>query len=64
MGREGGGVNALKDIAKPRSGKLGEVRDGRWTSLLDLRSSAGLIIAIMSPVLFTPEKECYTVLIL
>jgi hypothetical protein len=29
-----------------------------------LGTQAGLIIPIMSPVLFTPEKECYTVLIL
>jgi hypothetical protein len=28
------------------------------------RSRAGLIIAIMGPVLFTPERQCYTVLIL
>jgi hypothetical protein len=29
-----------------------------------LSALAGLIIAFMSPVRFTPEKECYTVLIL
>ena len=28
------------------------------------RSSAGVIIAFMSPVHFTPEKECYSVLFL
>jgi hypothetical protein len=27
-------------------------------------ASTGLIIAFMSPVVFTPEKECYSVLIL
>ena len=28
------------------------------------RAQTGPIIAIMSPVLFTPEKECYSVLFL
>ena len=42
------------------SGEAGGLGLAFWLS----RPQAGPIIDIMSPVPFTPEKECYTVLIL
>jgi hypothetical protein len=42
------------------SGEAGGLGLAFWLS----RPQAGLIIGIMSPARLTPEKECYTVLVL
>jgi hypothetical protein len=65
--RREAGLQELVSQAKPSNARGGVTcRHGllRGIAINAVTARTGLIILFMSPALFTPEKQCYSVLIL